>query len=299
MTYKASESPLKTHALSVRDFSVFYRTDHGPVAGVQHVGFDLGMGQRLAVVGESGSGKTTLAMALAGLLPGETADIEYEQAEIAGSQVKARRKPGVLPRKTPGVSMVFQDAMTSLDPVATIGHQFNTVLPSRKEKKDEGRSLAVEWIAKVGIPEPERVLKLRPYELSGGMRQRIMIALALCGSPQVLIADEPTSALDASVSRTIMDLMTDLCTDLGSALIIITHDIALARHYTDKTLVLYRGAVQDLCNSDELESSERSSYTRALVRCVPRLSQCNLDYLPTLDRMMAEAAASSASGEEN
>ncbi len=270
-------------AIAVDGLSVAYRTDAGLTPAVRGVSFSLAPSESLAIVGESGSGKSTLATALAGLLPAHIAEIGAISAHIGNEAVDVTASASVIPTRRDGVSMVFQDAMTSLDPVASIAHQFRTVLrDATGARGKKWKAEAAAWIGKVGIHEPERVLKLRPYELSGGMRQRVMIALALCGRPKALIADEPTSALDASVSRKIMDLTVALTEELGTALIIITHDIDLAREYTDKTLVLLHGTVQDLCRTDELYSPERSPYTQELMRCVPRLRDHDSDVLPTL-----------------
>ena len=278
-------------AISVERFAVEYRSDVGLVPAVSDVSFALKRSERLAVVGESGSGKTTLAMAIAGLLPHETAQVDYEVARVAGRPVDMRASRSVIPVRHEGVSMIFQDAMTSLDPVATIAHQFRSVLGTRGLRGSQVRAESIEWIEKVGIPNPARVLKLHPYELSGGMRQRVMIALAMCSRPAVLIADEPTSALDIVVSRRIMDLVLSLAVELGTAVIIITHDIDLARKYTDRMLVLYNGEVQDLCDTNSLTSPERSAYTRALLECVPRLQDYDRESLPTLARSIERAAS--------
>ena len=286
---KASQS--SDEAIAVEGFTVAYRTEFGLVPAVSNVSFALRRSERLAVVGESGSGKTTLAMAIAGLLPHESAQVDYQVARVAGHPVDMTASKSVIPVRHEGVSMIFQDAMTSLDPVATVAHQFRTVLGTRGRRRSEVRAESIAWIEKVGIPNPERVLKLRPYELSGGMRQRVMIALAMCSKPAVLIADEPTSALDIVVSRRIMDLVLSLAVELGTAVIIITHDIDLARSYTDRMLVLFNGEVQDLCSTNSLTSQERSPYTRALLDCVPRLQDYDLKSLPTLARSMEKAAS--------
>ncbi|WP_138416759.1 ABC transporter ATP-binding protein [Sinomonas gamaensis] len=278
-------------AIAVERFAVAYRTEFGLVPAVSNVSFALKRSERLAVVGESGSGKTTLAMAIAGLLPHETAQVDYGVARVAGRPVDMSASRSVIPVRHEGVSMIFQDAMTSLDPVATIAHQFRSVLGKRGVRRSEIRAESIEWIEKVGIPNPERVLKLHPYELSGGMRQRVMIALAMCSKPAVLIADEPTSALDIVVSRRIMDLVLSLAVELGTAVIVITHDIDLARKYTDRMLVLYNGEVQDLCSTDSVTSAERSPYTRALLDCVPRLQDYDKEFLPTLARSIERAAS--------
>ncbi|MFB9620031.1 ABC-type dipeptide/oligopeptide/nickel transport system ATPase component [Brooklawnia cerclae] len=260
-----------------------YIADGEPIPAVHGISFSLAPSERLAIVGESGSGKSTLATAVAGLIPWYVAEITCESARIGGVPVEMRAGRDVIPRRRKGVSMIFQDAMTSLDPVASIAHQFRTVLPAgHGTTRAQVRRTTLEWLAKVGIHEPDRVVKLHPHELSGGMRQRVMIALALCSAPKALIADEPTSALDASLSRRIMDLILELTEELGTALIIITHDVDLARTYTDRTLVLSHGEMQDLCATSELSSPERSAYTRALMRCVPRITDYDLDTLPTL-----------------
>lgn len=269
-------------AISIHDFDVDYYTEKGVFPALRDVSFDLTPGERLAVVGESGSGKSTLAFALTGMLPADQAAVSWSEAQIAGRPVDMRPSRLPIPVRRAGVSMIFQDAMTSLDPVATIGHQFRTVMVGAGVSKRDIRAQAIAWIGKVGIPSPERVLKLHPYELSGGMRQRVMIALALCNRPRLLLADEPTSALDATVSRVVMQLLLDLTDQLGTALIIITHDIDLARAFTDKVLVLFRGEVADYCRTDRLGSEERSAYTRALIRCVPRLQDHARAELPTL-----------------
>jgi ABC-type dipeptide/oligopeptide/nickel transport system ATPase component len=275
--------PPADEAIAIENFSVAYHSPAGPVEAVSDVSFSLRRSERLAIVGESGSGKTSLATGIAGLLPWDTADISYTAARVAGRPVAMHATKSVVPKRHDGVSMIFQDAMTSLDPVASVGHQFRTVLSGRGGmRRAEIRAESIDWIERVGIHEPERVMKLRSYEMSGGMRQRIMIALALCSRPKALLADEPTSALDASVSRRIMDLILALTDEMGTALIIITHDVDLARAYTDRTLVIHRGRVMDLCATSELASPERSEYTRALMDCVPRLGDHGVDLLPTL-----------------
>lgn len=269
-------------AIAVNNLTVAYRTESGLAPAISDVSFNLSASQRLAVVGESGSGKTTLATAIAGLLSAHEAEISCAGARISGQAVDMSPSRSVIPVRRPGVSMIFQDAMTSLDPVASVAHQFRTVLDGKRRSRRKILAEAQEWIERVGIHDPARVMKLRSYEMSGGMRQRIMIALALCKEPAVLIADEPTSALDASVSRRIMDLILSLTKELGTALIIITHDVDLALSYTDKTLVAYRGQVMDLCATEDLLSQDRSRYTKSLMRCVPRLNSYDMDLLPTL-----------------
>jgi ABC-type dipeptide/oligopeptide/nickel transport system ATPase component len=188
-----------------------------------------------------------------------------------------------VPRRTPGISMMFQDAMTSLDPVWTIGSQLRAVLRAggkltRKEQHERAR----EWLVRVGLSDTARVMKARPYELSGGMRQRAMLALALAGNPKLLIADEPTSALDASLSREAMELLVELTDDFGASLLIVSHDIHLCQDYANRTMVMYGGQIVEHGASGTLAETATHPYTIGLLRCIPTLESVDLDELPTL-----------------
>jgi peptide/nickel transport system ATP-binding protein len=178
--------------------------------------------------------------------------------------------------------MVFQDAMTSLDPVWTIGSQLSAVLKaSGGFSRQERVAQAEAWLRRVGLHDTERVLRSRPYELSGGMRQRVMLAIALCGRPKLLIADEPTSALDASLARDVMELLVELAGELGTALLVVSHDIQLCSEYSDRTLVMYGGRVVEETPSSGL-SEARHPYTKGLLRSIPTLESADLDVLPTI-----------------
>ncbi|MFW0786057.1 ABC transporter ATP-binding protein [Gordonia sp. CPCC 206044] len=255
----------------------------GDVAAVKDASFTISPGEHVAIVGESGSGKTTLALAIAGLLTAGDAECSFSRFSFDGCPV-SRGRVSPIPHRTPGMSMVFQNAMTSLDPVATVGAQFRDVLRGlSKLSRKEARRRSLTWLASVGLRNPERVLKLRPYELSGGMRQRVMLALAMCGEPKLLIADEPTSALDASVSRDVMDLIRSVTERSHTSLLMVTHDIDLCRMYVDKVIVMYKGEIVDICAADRIEDEATHPYTRALTECVPTLASADLDRLPTLD----------------
>ncbi|MCU1527959.1 MAG: Oligopeptide transport ATP-binding protein OppD [Frondihabitans sp.] len=283
---ETSENPIQAVAgplLDVQNMSVVYGTGDTAQHAVQGATFTVAPGERVGIVGESGSGKSTLTTAIAGLLRTQTAAITAERLTFDGADLDRTIGKG-LPYRTRNMSMVFQDAMTSLDPVATIGSQFGAVFRGlRKVSRKDARLLATDWLRRVGLTDTERVLGNRPYELSGGMRQRVMVALALCSEPKLLIADEPTSALDASVSRVMMDLLTEMTEKLGTALLIVTHDIDLVRDYSDRLIVMYHGQIVDDCSSDRIEIEARSPYTRALVGCVPTLDDFAVEHLPTLD----------------
>ncbi len=273
--------------LTVSDLVVRYESDRSGPPAVDGVGFTIAAGERVALVGESGSGKTTLALAVAGLLTVPGVAISATQLEFLDVAVRTVPR-GRLPRRTDGIAMVFQDAMVSLDPVWRIGSQLTATIRARhKVSRSEARGLSLEWLHKVGLDDGERILRARPYELSGGMRQRVMMAIALSGGPRLLIADEPTSALDASLSREVMDLLLTLTRDLGTALLIVSHDIDLCREYSDRTMVMYRGRIVDQGASDTLPATAVDPYTRGLLQCVPRLDRFDLDELPTLDTIAA------------
>jgi peptide/nickel transport system ATP-binding protein len=276
--------PLPDDLLRVEGLTVRFRD--APTAAVNDASLRIGHGERIALVGESGSGKTTLGLAIAGFLTQRDVTISARTMDFDGRPAM-REKPSRLPRRTPGLSMVFQDAMTSLDPVWTIAQQLKSVLSangsrSRREIADRSH----EWLRRVGLPEGDRILRSRPYELSGGMRQRVMLALALCGNPKLLIADEPTSALDASLSRDMMELLVELVRDLGTSLLIVSHDIQLCTEYSDRMLVMYGGRIVEEGPSSSLARDARHPYTMGLLRCVPTLESATLDELPTLSSFL-------------
>jgi ABC-type dipeptide/oligopeptide/nickel transport system ATPase component len=272
--------------MTIENARVSYAGASGKVPAVKNVSFGIAPGEHVAIVGESGSGKTTLALAVAGLLAAGSAECDVDGFIFDGREIP-RRRTTPIPHRTPGISMVFQNAMTSLDPVATVGGQFVDVMRGlSKVSRREAKRRAVEWLDSVGLRDGERILKLRPHELSGGMRQRVMLALAMCSEPKLLIADEPTSALDASVSRDVMDLIRSMTERTGASLLIVTHDIALCRMYVDKVIVMYHGEIVDICAANRIEEEATHPYTLALNECVPTLDSARLEWLPTLDEAM-------------
>lgn len=272
---------LNATTVSVQHLSVSYDTIRGPVVGVGDFSLEARSGDRVAVVGESGSGKTTACMALAGLLPA-AAHVEADRASIAGTDILARKHTAI-PRRVPDVSVVFQNAMTALDAVWSVESQLVAVIRGRtRMTAAAARREAAEWVGKVGLRDVQRVLRSRPYELSGGMRQRVMIALAVCAQPKVLIADEPTSALDMTLSRELMDLIVALTDELGTTLLMISHDIGLCRAYTDWTVVMSGGQVVEQGPSARIIAHPEHEYTRALVECMPTLAHRNADRLPAM-----------------
>jgi ABC-type dipeptide/oligopeptide/nickel transport system ATPase component len=277
------------------DLTVTYGSGETMTTAVDNANFTIGRGEQVALVGESGSGKTTLALALAGFLTEPSATITAKELTFEGATLD-RTMTKRLPVRTPNLSMVFQDAMTSLDPVWTIENQLRGVIRNqhRRDKtklsKSAERALAIDWLRRVGLTDTDRVLGARPYELSGGMRQRAMLALALCAKPSLLIADEPTSALDVSLSRSTMDLLAELTRDVGISLLIVSHDINLCLEYSDRTMVMYHGVVVEQGISSELGATAKHPYTRGLLHCVPTLDSFSWDELPTLDTFIDDPA---------
>lgn len=286
MTEPADTAPV----LRVRDLNVTY----GANRAVKHANVEVRRGERVAIVGESGSGKTSLGNAIAGFLDLEAARVDVDTLELDGTSLRGAGTASRIPQRTPGLSMVFQDAMSSLDPVWTIGSQLIAVLrATEKVSKRQARQDALGWLREVGITDPERVMGAKPHELSGGMRQRVMMAIALSSKPALLIADEPTSALDASLAVGAMQLMVDLAEREGTAVLIITHDIELCRKFTDFVIVMYQGEIVEQIASKDLHNAT-DAYTRGLLECVPTLASARLDELPTLDSVRARLEGTAA-----
>jgi peptide/nickel transport system ATP-binding protein len=267
--------------LEVEDLKVTFQD--GSIVAAESVSFAVQKRERVAIVGESGSGKTASCMAVGGYITDPGSAVTAGRMSFAGSDLLARRTRRI-PRKTPGISMMFQDAMTSLDAVWTVGSQLAAALASNPSvTKADRADRARFWLDQVGLRDHGRVLACRPYELSGGMRQRVMLAIALCGDPQLLIADEPTSALDASLSQDVMELMVQLTEQTHASLLIVSHDIRLCEEFADRIVVMYHGNVVEDIDAADLASKASHPYTRGLVRCVPTLDNYRIDRLPTID----------------
>jgi peptide/nickel transport system ATP-binding protein len=257
-----------SQALRVERLSVRFATEDGPVHAVDDVSFDLDAGEVLAIVGESGCGKTVTALSLVGLLPPTAAvsgQVWLGDEELTGAP--AARLRAVRGKR---VGFVFQEPMTSLNPVLTVGRQVTEVL-RRHEGLGRGAALrrAAELLDLVGIPEPARRLGEYPHQLSGGLRQRVMIAMAVACDPGVLIADEPTTALDVTVQAGILDLLRDLRRRLGTAIVLITHDLGVVADIADRVLVMYAGRKVEEAPVGELFAAPQHPYTLGLLGAVP------------------------------
>ena len=255
--------------LEVKDLHTSFFTDAGEVKAVNGVSFFLDHGKVLGIVGESGSGKSVTAYSIMQILASTgkivSGSIKLDGEELVGAGEKVMRK--VRGNK---VSIIFQDPMTSLNPTHTIGHQImESILLHTGRTRKEARERAIEMLRLVNINEPEKRMKQYPHELSGGMRQRVVIAMALACEPDILIADEPTTALDVTIQAQILDLMTSLQKELGMAIIMITHDLGVVAQMCDEVIVMYAGSICEQGTADEIFYNPRHEYTKGLMRSIP------------------------------
>ncbi|KNX36488.1 ABC transporter ATP-binding protein [Luteipulveratus halotolerans] len=267
-TARTAKEPL----LQVRDLSVtFKRSGEEPFHAVSNVSFDVQPGQTVGLVGESGCGKSVTSLAIMGLLPSRGNTVSGE-AIFDGTDLLSLSPKQMRDRRGRDVAMIFQDPLSSLNPVVPIGRQVTEVMErhrgmSRKEAEPHAREL----LAKVGIPDPSRRLKEYPHQLSGGMRQRALIAMALACEPRLLIADEPTTALDVTIQAQILALLKELVQDSDTALIMITHDLGVVAGLCDEVNVLYGGRIVERADRYDLFARPRHPYTHGLLASIPRL----------------------------
>ncbi len=258
--------------LSVRDLNVSFRTEQGMVRAVDGVSFDVGEGELLGVVGESGSGKTVSLLAVMGLITDPnaviTGSIQYRGRELIG--LKPREMRALRGKE---IAMIFQDPMTALTPVYTIGWQIaEQIHAHEKISKSAAWDRALALLAEVNIPKPEEAAHRYPHQLSGGMRQRVVIAMALSCNPALLVADEPTTALDVTVQAQILELLRKLRQNHGSAIVFITHDMGVMAEIADRMLVMYAGRVVERGRKADLFEAPLHPYTRALLDSIPPLT---------------------------
>jgi peptide/nickel transport system ATP-binding protein len=258
--------------LRVENLQTFFYTRHGMVRAVDGVSFALKPHETLAIVGESGCGKSVMALSLMRLVPDPPGRIVGGSVELAGRDLLALDEAAMRGVRGKDVSMIFQEPMTSLNPVMNIGRQIAEVLMLHENlsRSAAGRK-AVEMLRLVHIPEPEQRAREYPHQLSGGMRQRAMIAMALACNPQVLIADEPTTALDVTIQAQILDIILELQRKLGTAVILITHDLGVVAETAQRVIVMYAGRKVEEASVDDLFARPQHPYTRGLLASIPRL----------------------------
>jgi ABC-type dipeptide/oligopeptide/nickel transport system ATPase component len=257
--------------LEVRNLTISFRSDDGNIPAVRSVSFNVQKGETLAIVGESGSGKSVTAMALTRLLP-EPAAL-YETGEILLEGKSILHMNGKQLRRVRGnqIAYVFQEPATSLNPVFSIYEQIAETIRLHRPDVREVRKEVIHWLDQVGIVDSARRLKDYPFQLSGGMQQRVMIAMALCCRPAILVADEPTTALDVTIQRQILDLFQALKTKFRMSMILITHNFGIIRGLADKVAVMFRGRLVEFGSTESILHQPQHPYTRALIECIPRL----------------------------
>ncbi|HEU5347899.1 MAG TPA: ABC transporter ATP-binding protein, partial [Ktedonobacterales bacterium] len=257
--------------LEVKGLRTQFRTRSGTVKAVNGISFDLEEGQTIGIVGESGSGKSVTSLSILRLLPSPPAEIVEGEILFEGQDLTDLDEREMRKIRGGQISMIFQDPISSLNPVMRIGTQLLEPINLHMGLKgEEAYARAIELLRAVGIPDPERRFRGYPHEFSGGMRQRVMIAIAIAANPKVLIADEPTTALDVTVQAQILELIGKLRRDLHTAVMLITHDLGVVAGIADTILVMYAGHVVERAPTDELFSNPRHPYTLGLLASIPR-----------------------------
>ena len=263
-----------TALLSVADLVVRFQTYEATTHAVNGVTFDIDEGETLGIVGESGSGKSVTNLAIIGLLPKPAGKITGGSVVFDGQDLTALPENELRKIRGKEIAMIFQDPMTSLNPVLTIEEQLvETIRAHRKINDKEARQRAIELLATVGIPSPETRLKSYPHQFSGGMRQRVMIAIALALEPKLMIADEPTTALDVTIQAQVLDLLRRLTDETGTALILITHDLGVVAGMTQRINVMYGGYIVETATTLDLFATPSHPYTVGLLHSIPRLGE--------------------------
>jgi peptide/nickel transport system ATP-binding protein len=279
--------------LSVRRLTTAFHTDRGTFSAVDDVSLEVNAGSTLAVVGESGCGKSVTALSIMRLVPSPPGEIKSGEIQFKGKNLLALGDEEMRKVRGDQVAMIFQEPMTSLNPVYTIGSQIvEAVRIHRKVSRKEARARAIEMLKLVGIPSPEERVDAYPHQLSGGMRQRVMIAMALSCDPSLLIADEPTTALDVTIQAQILDLLRRLQAELGMSILFITHDLGVVAEFANDVAVMYAGRVVEKAAVTEIFKRPLHPYTRGLLMSVPDMEAAREHgkprRLPTIEGMVPD-----------
>lgn len=262
---------MSKNVLEVQNLRTVFKSRGQEVQAVRGVSFSVGESEIVGLVGESGSGKSVTMKAVLGILP-ENAEISSDSMKLNGVELSGLREEEYRKLRGKDMTMIFQDPMTALNPLLKVGKQLEEViLRHSKCSKEEAKKKAVEMLAKVGIPTPEQRVKQYPHEFSGGMRQRVLIAMALACEPKLLIADEPTTALDVTIQAQILDLLKDLEKEYQTSIVLITHDMGVVATICSKIAIMYGGLIMETGTTDEIFYEPKHPYTKALLRAIPSL----------------------------
>ena len=274
---------MSENILTVKDLKTYFYTASGVAKAVDGVSFNIAKGETMGIVGESGSGKSVTSSSIIRLLPPRTGKIVGGSIEFEGKDVLALSKKELNDFRGKDIAVIFQDPMTSLDPVFKIGKQMiEMIMAHQNVTKDEAWKMAVEALNKVGIPEPEKRMNSYPYELSGGMCQRVIIAMAVCCKPKLIIADEPTTALDVTVQAQVLELLKELQRDMDTAILLITHNLGVVWEMCDKVMVMYAGNTVEFTDTKTLYSNPCHPYTWGLLDSMTKLSDESKGELKTI-----------------
>jgi peptide/nickel transport system ATP-binding protein len=276
-------SDSKPALLSVRNLSVEFSTEQGTVRAVDGVSFDVYPNETIGLVGESGCGKTVTGLSILGLIPSPPGRIVEGVIEFNGEDLAAMAEKQMREIRGRDIAMIFQEPMTALNPVFTVGNQMIDVLTChRKLTRRQARAAAIEMLDKVGIPVPEKRIEEYPHQLSGGMRQRVMIAMALSCDPKLLIADEPTTALDVTTQAQVLEQINRLQDEFQMSVILITHDLGVVAETCRRAVVMYCGRIVESAPIGQLFDTPRHPYTAGLLNSIPKIREKKLDELPII-----------------
>jgi peptide/nickel transport system ATP-binding protein len=276
-------SDSKPVLLSVRNLSVEFSTEQGTVRAVDGVSFDVYPNETIGLVGESGCGKTVTGLSILGLIPSPPGRIVEGVIEFNGEDLAAMAEKQMREVRGRDIAMIFQEPMTALNPVFTVGNQMIDVLTRhRKLTRRQARAAAIEMLDKVGIPVPEQRIEEYPHQLSGGMRQRVMIAMALSCDPKLLIADEPTTALDVTTQAQVLEQINRLQDEFQMSVILITHDLGVVAETCRRAVVMYCGRIVESAPIGQLFDTPRHPYTAGLLNSIPKIREKKLDELPII-----------------
>lgn len=277
------------HLLEVQNLTTVFAGDYGATTSVDHISFHVDQGEVLCIVGESGCGKSVTSLSIMRLL-GRGGAVTDGSVFFDDKNLLAMTEKELDTIRGDELTMIFQDPLTSLNPVFTVGSQITESIRTHMDlSKEEARDRAVKLLAQVGMPEPVSMMKKFPHTLSGGMRQRVMIAMALSCNPKLLIADEPTTALDVTIQAQIMKLLKELCGEKSMSMILITHDIGLVANMADRVLVMYAGQIVEEASVQELFANPKHPYTRALLDTVPTIRDDEARQLQAIPGMVPES----------